>query len=62
MLKRNGTWKAYNVVVSGVSAVWNYRTQFEELLLKKSPAQIIELVKSRMEQEGEKDKKNAPTM
>lgn len=62
MLKRNGTWKAYNVVVSGVSAVSNYRAQFKKLLLKKSPVQIIELVKSRMEQEGEKDKKNAPTM
>ena len=61
MLKRNGTWKAYDVVVSGVSAVWNYQAQFEELLLKKSPDQIIELVKSRMEQEEEKDRKNSLT-
>ena len=61
MLKRNGTWKAYDVVVSGVSAVWNYRAQFDELLMKKSPAKIIELVKSRMDQEGEKDRKNVPT-
>ena len=55
MLKGNGTWKAYNVVVGGVSAVRNYRAQFAELLLHKSPVQIIELVKSRLEQEEEKD-------
>ena len=62
VLKRNGTWKAYDVVVSGVSAVWNYRAQFKEILLKKSPAQVIYLVKSRLEQEEQKDRKNVPTM
>ena len=48
MLRRNGTWKVYDVVISGISAVRNYRAQFEALQLKKSPDQIIELVKSRI--------------
>ena len=54
MLKRDGTWKAYDVVVFGVSAVHNYRAQFQELLLTQSPSQVIELVKHRTRQEQER--------
>ncbi|UCF90133.1 MAG: ABC transporter substrate-binding protein, partial [Desulfobacterales bacterium] len=41
MLKRDGTWKAYDVLVLGVSAVRNYRAQFQAILLTESPAQVI---------------------
>ena len=58
MIKRGNTWKAYDVIVIGVSAVMNYRAQFMALLLEKTPAQIIELVKNRAEQEAEQEKKN----
>jgi phospholipid transport system substrate-binding protein len=58
MIKRGGTWKAYDVIVIGVSAVMNYRAQFMALLLEKTPAQIIELVKYRTRQEAEQEKKN----
>lgn len=51
MIKRSETWKAYDVVVFGVSAVHNYRVQFNELMHDGTPAQIISLVRKRLEQE-----------
>jgi len=52
MLKRSGRWKAYDVSAYGVSAMQNYRVQLWALSLNNSPDQIIELIKSRMEEEG----------
>ena len=50
MLKRSGRWKAYDVSAYGVSAMQNYRAQLWALSLNNSPDQIIELIKSRMEE------------
>lgn len=41
MLRENGKWMVYDVLVEGVSLVKNYRTQFKELLRKGTPAQLI---------------------
>ncbi len=38
----NGGWKVYDIVVEGVSLVKNYRIQFNRILKKESPAQLIE--------------------
>jgi len=42
MWLNNGVWRVYDIKVEGVSLVKNYRTQFQDILLKKSPAQLIE--------------------
>ena len=52
MLKRDGTWRAYDVSAHGVSAVQNYHLQLRALLLNRSPHQIIEMIKNRMAEEG----------
>jgi phospholipid transport system substrate-binding protein len=52
MHSAGGTWKVYDVVVIGVSAVQIYRAQFQHLLRTRSPAQVIELVKKRIAEEG----------
>jgi phospholipid transport system substrate-binding protein len=51
MLKRDATWKVYDVIVLGVSAVNNYRAQFHEILRINSPTQVIGRIKSRIEQQ-----------
>ena len=51
MLKRNDTWKVYDIIVVGVSGVRNYRAQFQTILLKQSPAQVIGLIENRIRQE-----------
>ncbi len=38
----DGKWRIYDVKVEGVSLVKNYRTQFEKILLQKSPEALIE--------------------
>ncbi len=38
----DGKWRIYDVKVEGVSLVKNYRTQFEKILLQKSPDALIE--------------------
>ncbi len=54
MLKRNDTWKVYDIIVLGVSSVRNYRAQFQTILLKQSPTQVIGLIKNRIKQEEER--------
>jgi phospholipid transport system substrate-binding protein len=51
MLMRNETWWIYDVNIEGVSLVKNYRTQFNEILLKESPAQLIERLKKKITQQ-----------
>ncbi|GAB6162079.1 ABC transporter substrate-binding protein [Desulfothermus naphthae] len=35
-------WKIYDVYVEGVSLIKNYRSQFKDMLLKKSPKEVID--------------------
>ena len=50
MLKQAGRWRAYDVSVIGFSAVAIYRAQFREIMRTHSPAQVIALVRSRMDE------------
>lgn len=55
MTKRSGTWKVYDLSALGISAVGNYRAQFHWILQKRSPEQVIELLKEKsrnLENEG----------
>jgi len=48
VILKGGTWKAYDVVIENVSLVQNYRTQFNEILSKNSPEQLIEILRKRV--------------
>jgi len=41
MLPKGGTWVVYDVIIENISQVMNYRTQFQEMLLKGSPEALI---------------------
>jgi phospholipid transport system substrate-binding protein len=47
---RDGSWKIYDLSALGISAVQVYRAQFQEILRTRSPAQVIELIKARLEE------------
>ena len=51
MRLRNGTWKIYDVFVEGVSLVQNYQTQIKGILSKESPAQLIDQLKAKVEEQ-----------
>jgi phospholipid transport system substrate-binding protein len=46
--KTNDQWRVYDVKVEGVSLVKNYRTQFNDILRKEKPAELIERLKSKV--------------
>jgi len=57
MIKRKGLWKVYDIQVLGISAVKNYRAQFQFLLQTETPAQVIERLKMKTEALEKKDQK-----
>jgi len=50
LLKRNGDWQVYDVVIERVSLVNNYRTQFNKILLQESYEALIKKMKLKSEQ------------
>ncbi len=49
MLLVDNQWRVYDVNIEGVSLIKNYRTQFDQILEKESPAQLIERLKKKTE-------------
>ncbi len=47
MIFRKKQWRIYDVNIEGVSLVKNYRVQFNKILFKESPAQLIEKLKKK---------------
>lgn len=41
MLDKNGNWRVYDVIIENISLVKNYRTQFQSILNKASPQELI---------------------
>ena len=54
MLKRNSTWKVYDLVILGISGVKNYRAQFQALFQNHTPSQVIGKIRQRIKQEEKK--------
>lgn len=49
--KRDGDWLVYDISIEGVSLVNNYRSQFNEILMKSPPKKLIHTLKEKV---GEK--------
>jgi phospholipid transport system substrate-binding protein len=47
LLKRDGRWMIYDVIVEGVGLVSNYRTQFNEIIRTSSYQELVKRLKSR---------------
>jgi phospholipid transport system substrate-binding protein len=50
MILKNGTWKVYDVVIENVSLILNYRTQFNEILAKNSPEQLLVTLRQKVKE------------
>jgi phospholipid transport system substrate-binding protein len=46
--KSDGAWKVYDVVVENVSLVMNYRSQFNDILAKNKPDELIEILRKKV--------------
>lgn len=47
MTRKDASWKVYDVSVENVSLVKNYRSQFQSILQKNSPEQLIAILKEK---------------
>ncbi len=47
MQRKDASWKVYDVSVENVSLVKNYRSQFQSILQKNSPDQLIAILKEK---------------
>ncbi len=47
-LSNKGVWKVYDIKVEGVSLVSNYRSQFRDILIKRSPDELIDQLKKKV--------------
>ncbi len=47
MIHAGDGWRVYDVVVEGVSLVSNYRSQFREILINKTPDDLLEILRKK---------------
>ncbi|MDD2671984.1 MAG: ABC transporter substrate-binding protein [Syntrophales bacterium] len=50
VIRKDGAWRVYDVIVENVSLVRNYRSQFNQILSKNTPPQLIEILRKRVKQ------------
>jgi len=48
VILKSGSWKVYDVVVENVSLVLNYRTQFNDILSKNKPEELLEILRKKV--------------
>jgi phospholipid transport system substrate-binding protein len=48
LMKKNGDWKAYDVMVDGISLVTNYRGQFTAILHSSSYEHLVEMLRDKI--------------
>lgn len=48
MMLKNGNWVVYDVLIENVSLIKNYRSQFQDVLAKGTPEQLIDRVLARV--------------
>jgi phospholipid transport system substrate-binding protein len=51
MLMKDGVWKVYDVIIENVSLVQNYRTQFNDILAKGTPEQLLETLRKKVKEQ-----------
>ena len=52
LLRKDGDWKVYDIIIEGVSLVNNYRTQFNNIIMKDSYAGLLKQMRLKLEQEN----------
>src|SRR4030065_958041 len=48
VILKGGTWEVYDVVIENVSLVQNYRSQFNSILAKNTPDQLLEILRKKV--------------
>ena len=49
MIAKNDQWKVYDVIIEGVSMIKNYRSQFNNILSKKPPDELLKILRKKVD-------------
>jgi phospholipid transport system substrate-binding protein len=47
MIRKEGEWRVYDVIIEGVSLISNYRSQFTQILVNKSPEGLLDTLRKK---------------
>jgi len=47
MILKENKWKVYDIIIEGVSLVKNYRSQFNEILSKNKPEELLKILREK---------------
>ena len=50
LVLKDGKWRVYDVVIEGVSMIKNYRGQFRDILSKKSPEDLLQTLRDKVQE------------
>ena len=48
LIRRDGDWKVYDLVIEGISLVSNYRTQFNDILSRQTPTEMLAILRKKV--------------
>jgi phospholipid transport system substrate-binding protein len=48
MIAKNDQWRVYDVIIEGVSMIKNYRSQFNDILAKKPPEELLNILRKKV--------------
>ena len=48
MIRKDDKWKVYDVIIEGVSLIKNYRSQFNDILNKQTPEELLNTLKEKV--------------
>jgi phospholipid transport system substrate-binding protein len=48
LIQRGGDWKVYDLVIEGISLVSNYRTQFNDILSRQTPDEMLAILRKKV--------------
>jgi phospholipid transport system substrate-binding protein len=51
MIRKDNSWKVYDVIVENISLVQNYRTQFNAILNKNTPEQLLDILLKKVKEQ-----------
>jgi phospholipid transport system substrate-binding protein len=48
LIRKEGNWRVYDVIIEGISLVKNYRDQFRDILAKDSPEEVLKMLRDKV--------------
>ena len=49
---KSGQWRVYDVIIEGISMVQNYRSQFRDILAQKTPEDLLQVLREKVNSGG----------